>query len=106
APPHAPVEHASALGVAAPDDEVGAILDDRRQERWQRRRGMRPVGVHLDQGRGTAVERDAEAVEVRPPEAFLAGAVANPDSWLVAGPLPPEPARPGVRALAAEQQRH
>ena len=41
---------------------------------------MRPVGVHLDQRRGPAVERDAEAVEVGPPEAGLRRSVADPDA--------------------------
>ena len=48
------------------------------------RRVVRPVGVHLDDDVGAAVERHAEAVEVRPPEALLGRPVADPDPRIVA----------------------
>ena len=80
--------------------------DDGRDERRQRRRVVRPVGVHLDDDPGAAGERDAEPVEVRPAEALLGRAVADAD------PRRRPPARPSAsvagpvgRAVVDDEQR-
>ena len=63
--------------VPRADDEVGAVLARRRHERWQRRRVVRPVGVHLHDDRRSACERHTEAVEVRPTETLLGGSMSD-----------------------------
>ena len=75
----APVDDAAALRVARSDDEVRLAVTHRGDEADQARRVVRPVRIHLDHDRGAAAERDAEAIEVRPAEALLRGAVADPD---------------------------
>ncbi len=78
-PPDAPVDDAAARRVARPDHEVGRSAGDRGDEGRQRCRVVRPVGVHLDHDLGPAGERNAEAVEVGPPEPLLFGPMADAD---------------------------
>ncbi len=51
-------------------------------ERRQAGRIVAEVGVHLDDGRRSAGERHAEAVEVGPAETLLQPAVADPDAQI------------------------
>ena len=51
------------------------------------------VGVHLHDEAGPAVERDAEAGDVGGAEAFLAGAVEDPDPLMALGEPVGDPAR-------------
>ena len=76
---------------------MGAI---RRGRTW----GRRPVGVHLEDDRGVARERDLEPVEVRRPDR-LARPVADADPWIVGGEPVRELAGPVRRGIVHDEQR-
>ena len=54
-PPEPPIDDAAARGVAGTDDEIGVVVDDRPDQRRQRGRVVRPIGVHLDDDGGATL---------------------------------------------------
>ncbi len=65
---------------------------------------MAEVGVHLDDDPGAGADRDAEAVEVRPPETLLGRPMADPDPRIGRGELVGQPAGPVGRAVVDDEQ--
>ena len=66
---------------------------------------MRPVGVHLDDDRRAARERDAEPVEVRLAQALLRLAMPDADPRVVRAELLGQRAGPVGRAVVDDEQR-
>ena len=104
-PADAPIHHAAARGVARADDEIGLAGLDRGDERREHGRVVAEVGVHLDHDRGAAAERDAEAVEVRPPQALLGRPMPHPDARIRGGQLVGDPPGAVGRAVIDDEDR-
>ena len=104
-PDDAPVDRAAARDVARPDHQVRLPVDDRRDERREHRGVVAEVGVHLDDDAGTAIERGAEPVEVRPPETLLGLAVEDADARVGLGQLVGQAAGAVRRVVVDDEQR-
>ena len=71
----------------------------------QDRRVVAEVGVHLDDGRRAAAERDPEAIEIGAAEALLGRPMADADARVAGGQLVGEPAGAVGRAVVDDEQR-
>ncbi len=99
-----PVDDATAVDVARPDDEVRRAVEDRAEEGRQRRRVVRPVGVHLDDGRRAAGERPANPSRYARPRPCLAGR-GGPGFGVGAGQLVSQLTGPVGRAVVDHEER-
>ena len=66
---------------------------------------MAEVGVHLDDHAGTAIERGAEPVEVRPPETLLGLPVEDANAGVGLGQLVGQAAGAIGRVVVDDEQR-
>ena len=105
-PADAPVDDAAAARVARADDEIGVARDDRRDERRQRGRVVRPVGVHLDDDRRRRPPARRRTRRGRPGRGPAWPADAGRGSAGSArGQLVGDRARPVGRAVVDDQER-
>ena len=103
--PDAPVDDPATRDVARADDEIGRSGRDRLHQRRQRRRIVRPVSVHLDDGHGATGQRHLETVQIGPAEALLHGTVADLDPWVARGEGIRDVTGPVGRAIVDHEDR-